>query len=89
MKELCWQYEAATLHVTGCLEKQTLNVLWEQRKAVFKGIKWINTAHVSRLDSAGLALLVHCCLTFQVKLVGVKPQQAMLIKLYHLQHVME
>lgn len=89
MAELGWQQQDATLKLTGCLEKQTLNALWEKREALFSAVDFVNISRLAQMDSAGLALLVNCCLTFNVKLIGVKAQQAILIKLYNLEEVME
>lgn len=90
MEPLNWRIDANRLHLAGELERETLAALWQQREAVMKQIDTIDVSALERVDSAGLALLVHLrqialqqgkapCFT------GITDKLRSLIALYNLQ----
>ncbi|GAA0470142.1 MULTISPECIES: lipid asymmetry maintenance protein MlaB [Tatumella] len=90
--ELHWQQQAASLRLTGKLDHETLLPLWEQRDTVMQGISDIDLSGLERVDSSGLALLIHlqdivrrhgAVLTF----TGISDKLQSLITLYNLQHI--
>lgn len=91
-EQLNWRVEANQLHLSGELERETLLALWDQRESVMKQIDTIDVSALERVDSAGLALLVHLR---QIALQqGKKPQFTgiteklrTLISLYNLQQI--
>lgn len=87
--ELNWQYEAETLHLTGELDSDTVGQLWHQRDKIMKGIKVLNLAGLSRVDTSGLALLIHLVAfarskNVEVELQGATDNLQTLTKLYNL-----
>lgn len=77
------------LSLQGELMHNTLADLWQQRHQVLKGIRIIDLSQLSRVDSAGLALLVHFSSSHDEReslmLQGVQPALHSLIVLYNLQ----
>jgi len=90
--QLSWRVEANQLYLSGALERETLLGLWTQRESVMKQIDTIDVSALERVDSAGLALLVHLR---QVSLQqgktpqfsGIPDKLRSLIALYNLQHI--
>ncbi|MEI2265373.1 lipid asymmetry maintenance protein MlaB [Erwinia sp. CGal63] len=90
MDQLNWRIEANRLHLAGELERETLAALWQQRETVMKQIDTIDVSALERVDSAGLALLVHLR---QIALqqgkapgfTGITDKLRSLIALYNLQ----
>lgn len=87
MSLIRWQQSNNTLQLSGVLDKDSLDTVWQNRKQLFNGVEYIDTTSLSRIDSVGLAVLVHCCLVFNTKLTGMNPQLAILVKLYNLDEV--
>lgn len=58
-RKLQWQQQATALRLSGMLDHESLLPLWEQRNTVMQGISEIDLSGLERVDSAGLALLVH------------------------------
>lgn len=56
---LHWSREANTLRLEGELDRDTLLSLWEQREALVNAVELIDVSALQRVDSSGLALLVH------------------------------
>jgi len=56
---LNWSREANTLRLEGELDRDTLLSLWEQREALVNAVELIDVSALQRVDSSGLALLVH------------------------------
>lgn len=56
---LRWQLQDRTLHLSGKLDRDTLLPLWWQRESVMAQAENIDVSALDRVDSAGLALLVH------------------------------
>ena len=90
MDALRWRTEANQLHLAGELERETLLPLWQQRETVMKQIDTIDVSALERVDSAGLALLVHLRqLALQQgkapAFTGITDKLRSLIALYNLQ----
>nr|WP_024966674.1 lipid asymmetry maintenance protein MlaB [Pantoea sp. IMH] len=89
---LSWQSEGNQLRLAGVLERETLLALWEARYGVMKQIDTIDVSALSRVDSAGLALLVHLQQIAQqqgntLKFSGITDKLHSLISLYNLQQI--
>lgn len=56
---LCWTSHDTTLALSGDLDRDSLLPFWQQREALLKGKQTLDIAALDRVDSAGLALLVH------------------------------
>ncbi|MBI0676884.1 lipid asymmetry maintenance protein MlaB [Citrobacter koseri] len=88
-QSLSWTREGDTLALAGELDQDVLNPLWDARVDAMKDVTCIDLSQVSRVDSGGLALLVH--LVDQAKrqgssvsLQGVNEKVYTLAKLYNL-----
>lgn len=91
-EQLNWQVDAATLRLRGELDRETLLSLWEQRETVMAQIDTIDVSALDRVDSAGLALLVHLRQILQQQgknplFIGVTDKLRSLITLYNLQQI--
>jgi phospholipid transport system transporter-binding protein len=87
--ELSWQCESETLHLTGELDSDTVGPLWRQREQIMAGIKILNLSGLSRVDTSGLALLIHLVdfarrQNVEVELQGASDNLQTLTKLYNL-----
>lgn len=51
--------EGDKLLLVGELDQDVLNPLWDARVEAMKGVTCIDLSQVSRVDTGGLALLVH------------------------------
>ncbi len=90
---LRWRAEAQTLHLSGELDQETVLALWPQRETVMKQIDTIDVADLQRVDSAGLAFLVHLCQISRQQgitlgFTGISDKLHSLITLYNLQQIM-
>ncbi|MBT0725841.1 lipid asymmetry maintenance protein MlaB [Rosenbergiella australiborealis] len=89
---LNWQCKERVLSLQGELVHSSLVNLWQQRAQILQGIDAIDLSQLSRVDSAGLALLVHFSAdhhaTEKLRLQGVTPSLLSLIRLYNLQGVL-
>lgn len=56
---LSFESEQQTLILRGELDRETLQPLWRQRDALMADKTAIDVAQLERVDSAGLALLLH------------------------------
>ena len=56
---LGFESQQQTLILRGELDRETLQPLWRQRDALMAGKTAIDVAQLERVDSAGLALLLH------------------------------
>lgn len=89
---LHWQQQENSLLLSGKLDHETLLPLWQQKDHVVQGISEINVSGLIRVDSAGLALLVHlqniATRSGQpVVFHGISDKLQSLITLYNLQQI--
>lgn len=87
--ELNWQRESEILYLTGELDSDTVGSLWSQREKIMAGIKVLNLSGLSRVDTSGLALLIHLVSfarrqNVEVELQGASDNLQTLTKLYNL-----
>lgn len=89
---LRWQLQADTLHLSGKLDRDTLLALWQQRESVMAKADIIDVSALDRIDSAGLALLVHLREIAREqgrtpRFNGINDKLRSLITLYNLQEI--
>ncbi len=89
---LSWEHQPPRLILRGELDRETLLPLWNQRRTLMNQITVIDVGGLERVDSAGLAMLVH--LRAQVEqdggtlaLTGITDRLSTLIALYNLQDI--
>ncbi|MEG2830875.1 MAG: lipid asymmetry maintenance protein MlaB [Edwardsiella sp. (in: enterobacteria)] len=88
--ELRWRRVDATLYLQGALECDSLDALWQQRQTLLTDITCVDISELSRVDSAGLALLLHVQNLrpeTPIPLRGVSERLRTLITLYNLQDI--
>lgn len=90
--QLQWQQQATALRLSGKLDHESLLPLWNQRNTLMQGISEIDLSGLSRVDSAGLALLVHLQDIVRrqgshLEFNGIPDKLQSLIALYNLQHI--
>lgn len=88
-QQLSWSLEGERLKLSGELDQDVLNPLWEARAEAMQGVTLIDLSGVSRVDTAGIALLVHLVETgkkqgAKVTLSGVSDNVITLAQLYNL-----
>ncbi|WP_368540693.1 lipid asymmetry maintenance protein MlaB [Enterobacter soli] len=88
-QQLSWSREGERLKLSGELDQDVLNPLWEARAEAMQGVTLIDLSGVSRVDTAGIALLVHLVETgkkqgAKVTLSGVSDNVITLAQLYNL-----
>lgn len=54
-----WSREGDKLALSGELDQDLLNPLWDARHQAMQGVTQIDLSSVTRVDTAGVALLVH------------------------------
>lgn len=86
---LAWLREDERLILRGELDQETVGALWEQREAAMAGIGIIDLNAVDRVDTSGLAMLLHLVHIGhqggkRVSLVGISDNLTTLAKLYNL-----
>lgn len=91
-ESLRWQRDASTLLLSGELDRDTLLSLWQQRDTLIKDVQTINVAALERVDTAGLALLVHLREIARAQGItpcfsGISDKLQSLITLYNLQQI--
>lgn len=89
MPQLSWIRAGESLLLSGELDQDYLNPLWDARHDAMQGVSCIDLSGVSRVDTAGVALLVHLVATGkqqgkQVTLSGVSDNVMTLAQLYNL-----
>lgn len=87
---LRWQRHGATLRLEGVLDCDSLEAFWSQRQALLAGVACLDIRGLSRVDSAGLALLLHAQNLgpdAPIPLSGVSERLHSLIALYNLQAI--
>ncbi|MEA5213536.1 lipid asymmetry maintenance protein MlaB [Enterobacter cloacae] len=73
-QQLSWSREGETLTLSGELDQDLLNPLWDKRHEAMQGVTLIDLSHVTRVDTAGIALLAH--------LVAVGKKQGAIVTLH-------
>ncbi|OQP35336.1 MULTISPECIES: lipid asymmetry maintenance protein MlaB [Pantoea] len=91
-ESLRWQRDASTLSLYGELNRDTLLALWQQRETLIDKAEIIDVSGLARVDSAGLALLVHLREIARAQGVtprfsGISEKLQSLITLYNLQQI--
>ncbi|MGC0931535.1 lipid asymmetry maintenance protein MlaB [Pantoea agglomerans] len=91
-ESLRWEREAGTLLLKGELDRDTLMSLWQQRETLIKDVDTIDVAALERVDSSGLALLVHLreiarAQGITPRFTGISDKLHSLITLYNLQQI--
>lgn len=93
--ELRWQSVDDRLQLSGELNHQTLLPLWQQRVALVARHQSVDVAALQRVDSAGLALLIHLRQLARsqyqrdLPIRGITPTLRLLIELYGLQEIID
>ena len=87
--QLSWTREGETLALHGELDQDLLVPLWEARAQATAGTAIIDLSQTTRVDTAGLALLVHFVARIRrqgrkAQLVGKSENLQTLIGLYNL-----
>ncbi|MCL5499278.1 lipid asymmetry maintenance protein MlaB [Escherichia coli] len=87
--QLSWVREGERLILQGELDQDVLNPLWNARQDAMKGTILIDLRAVSRVDTAGVALLIHLIAQgksqgHQVSLEGISENLQTLAALYNL-----
>lgn len=90
---LSYESQLQTLILRGVLDRETLLPLWQQRSALLTDKTKIDVTELQRVDSAGLALLVHLTAHqhqhgIELKISGATNQLRTLVTLYNLQTIM-
>lgn len=90
-QQLSWSREGETLNLSGELDQDLLNPLWDKRHEAMQGVTLIDLAEVTRVDTAGIALLAHLVAVGKkqgqsVKLNGASENVLTLAQLYNLPH---
>lgn len=88
-QQLSWSRDGERLALLGELDQNVLNPLWDARVQAMDGITCIDLHGLTRVDTAGVALLVHLVALGKkqgasVTLVGVSENVATLAALYNL-----
>lgn len=88
-QSLNWTRDGEQLVLVGELDQDVLNPLWDARTEAMTGVTSIDLSQVSRVDTGGLALLVHLISLAKkqgnnVSLAGVNDKVFTLAKLYNL-----
>ncbi|MDR0806550.1 MAG: lipid asymmetry maintenance protein MlaB [Enterobacteriaceae bacterium] len=93
--KLNWPAENGELMLSGELDCDTLLPFWDIRQQILTAdIHTLNVSALSRVDSAGLAMLVHILDEASVRqqpltLIGVTAKLQMLIDLYNLRQIIQ
>lgn len=88
-QQLSWSREGETLKLSGELDQDLLNPLWDQRHDAMQGVTLIDLSGITRVDTAGVALLAHLVaegekLGASVRLHGASDNVVTLAQLYNL-----
>lgn len=88
-EQLSWNREGSTLVLAGELDGDTVQSLWQARAQVMTGVQAFDLAKLTRVDTAGLALLIHLVALVRKRggelvLQGASDKLQTLVKLYNL-----
>ncbi|VFP84120.1 Intermembrane phospholipid transport system binding protein MlaB [Candidatus Erwinia haradaeae] len=91
---LHWEVQKGHLYLRGELTYETLQPLWLQHKKVMQYVDHINLAKLTRVDTGGLALLIHLQAMAirhgkSLYFSGITKKLHTLITLYHLQNIIK
>jgi len=86
---LRWTREGGRLLLQGELDQDFLVPLWDARKEVMQGVDTIDLSKITRVDTAGVALLMHLVAQVRqqgsvVSIVGKSEKMNTLVQLYNL-----
>ncbi|HEY2455354.1 MAG TPA: lipid asymmetry maintenance protein MlaB [Scandinavium sp.] len=86
---LRWTREGGRLSLQGELDQDFLVPLWDVREEVTQGIDIIDLSAITRVDTAGVALLMHLVASIRqqgtsVNIVGKSEKMNTLVQLYNL-----
>ncbi len=88
---LNWTSQGATLALSGPLDRESLLPLWQQRSELLGDKQVLDLSALERVDSAGLALLVHLYQQCQARgafsVIGAGERLKTLIALYNLDDI--
>ncbi|MBJ7222474.1 MULTISPECIES: lipid asymmetry maintenance protein MlaB [unclassified Brenneria] len=89
---LNWQSQQSTLILSGALDRETLLSLWRQRDLLLADKTSLDVSGLDRVDSAGLALLIHFYYQqsrqgVELKINGAGDRLKTLIALYNLNEI--
>lgn len=87
--QLNWTRNGERLALQGELDQGTLNSLWQEQAQAMQNVSVIDLSGVSRVDTAGLALLIHFIEQAKqsgqaVRLDSVSENLRTLVQLYNL-----
>ncbi|WEF28633.1 lipid asymmetry maintenance protein MlaB [Klebsiella aerogenes] len=88
-EQLSWNRDGERLALRGELDQEFILSLWNARAQATEGVSIIDLNEVTRVDSAGVALLVHFVALIrrqgkEVQLVGKSENLQTLVSLYNL-----
>lgn len=88
-EQLRWTREGVTLKLAGELDSETVQLLWARRKEATDGVQAFDLSALTRVDTAGVALLIHFVSLArrqgnEVKLAGASDKLQTLVQLYNL-----
>ncbi|MFG6656090.1 lipid asymmetry maintenance protein MlaB [Scandinavium sp. M-37] len=86
---LRWTREGGRLSLQGELDQDFLVPLWEAREEATQGVDTIDLTAITRVDTAGVALLMHLVAHIRqqgrtVKIEGKSEKMNTLVQLYNL-----
>ncbi|MGM3190388.1 lipid asymmetry maintenance protein MlaB [Dickeya dadantii subsp. dieffenbachiae] len=89
---LRWRQDDGALRLEGDLDRNTLLPLWQQREALLNDSRVLDVGQVARVDSSGLALLVHFYHQQEQRgksltIIGASDRLRTLIQLYNLSEI--
>ncbi|ANI81091.1 lipid asymmetry maintenance protein MlaB [Kosakonia oryzae] len=87
--QLSWSREGESLTLQGELDQDVLNPLYNARVEAMEGVTCIDLQGVTRVDTAGIALLIHLIAEGKkqgavISLAGMSDSVATLAALYNL-----
>lgn len=89
---LRWESQPPRLTLHGELDRETLVAFWDVRKTLMAGVTCLDVSGLARVDSSGLALLVHLREEASqqgtsLTIAGITDRLRTLIALYNLQDI--